>query len=65
MRQRLYIIPQRYPTHDGQRPLSFAIYRGRTFLAYSWSLSGAWIALQVIRQSVTQSGLFAMVGGGE
>jgi hypothetical protein len=52
MRQRLYIIPQRYPCHDGSRPLSFAIYRGSTFLAYSWSLSGAWVALQVIRRTM-------------
>jgi len=50
MRQRLYIIAQRYPTHDGQRPLSFAIYRGRTFLAYSWSLAGAWVALRWIKR---------------
>jgi hypothetical protein len=51
MKQRLYIKPQRYPTHDGKRPLSFAVYRGRTFLAYSWSLAGAWIALQVIKRT--------------
>jgi hypothetical protein len=50
-RKRFYIVTQRYPTHDGSRPLSFAIYQGRTFLAYSWSLSGAWIALQVIRRT--------------
>lgn len=50
-RQRLYIVTQRYPCHDGSKPLSFAIYRGRTFLAYSWSLTGAWVALQVIRRT--------------
>jgi hypothetical protein len=50
-RKRLYIIPQRYKTHDGKRPLSFAIYQGRTFLAYSWSLAGAWVTLQFIRKS--------------
>ena len=49
--KRYYIVPQRYPCYDGTRPLSFAIYQGRTFLAYSWSLSGAWIALQVIRRT--------------
>lgn len=51
MRARLYIKPQRYRTHTGERPLSFAIYCGRTLLAYSWSLSGAWVALQVIRRT--------------
>lgn len=50
--QRIYILAQRYPTHDGRRPMSFAIYQGRTFLAYSWSLSGAWVALQVIRRTI-------------
>lgn len=50
--QRLYITSQHYPTHDGKRPLSWAIYRGRTFLAYSWSLSGAWVALQMIRKGL-------------
>lgn len=54
MNHRLYIVAQRYPCYDGSRPLSFAIYRGRGFLAYSWSLSGAWIALQYIRQSCKQ-----------
>jgi hypothetical protein len=52
MRQRLYIIPQRYPTHTGERPLSFAIYWGREFLAYSWSLSGAYVALQYLRKNL-------------
>lgn len=51
MPAKFYITPQRYPTHTGERPLSFAIYFGRTFLAYSWSLSGAWVALQVIRET--------------
>lgn len=46
---RYYIIPQRYKTHDGQRPLSFAIYYGRTFLAYSFSLARAYVALQIIK----------------
>lgn len=50
-RKRYYIVTQRFPTHDGQRPLSFAIYRGREFLAYSWSLVGAWIALQIIKKN--------------
>lgn len=45
-------IGQRYPTHTGERPLSFAVYCGREFLCYSWSLSGAWIALQVIKKTV-------------
>lgn len=49
-RKRYYIVPQYYPTHDGKRPLSFAIYYGRTFLAYSWSLSRAWVALQIIKR---------------
>lgn len=47
---RLHIKPQRYPCHDGSRPLSFAIYYGRTFLAYSWSLSGAYVALSYLRR---------------
>jgi hypothetical protein len=50
MKQRLYIIAQRYPTHTGERPLSFAVYKGRTFLCYSWSLSGAWVALEYLRR---------------
>lgn len=49
-RNRYYIIPQYFPCYDGSRPLSFAIYRGREFLAYSWSLVGAWIALQIIKR---------------
>lgn len=49
-RKRYYIVPQYYPTCTGERPLSFAIYYGRTFLAYSWSLAGAWIALQIIKR---------------
>ena len=52
MRQRLYIITQRYPCHDGSRPLSFAIYQGRTFLAYSFSLARAWQALCLIRKTL-------------
>lgn len=50
MKPRLYIIAQRYPDYRGNRPLSFAVYRGREFLCYSWSLAGAYIALQVIRR---------------
>lgn len=50
MKQRLYIIPQRFPDCWGNRPRSFAVYRGREFLCYSWSLAGAWVALQVIRR---------------
>lgn len=47
---RLYIKAQRYPYYDGSRPLSFAIYHGRTFLAYSWSLAGVWVALEYLRR---------------
>ena len=50
--KRYYIIPQYYPDYRGVRRLSFAIYCGRTFLAYSWSLAGAWIALQVIKYGI-------------
>lgn len=50
--QRLYIIPQRFPNWKGERPLSFAVYQGREFLCYSWSLSGAWVALQVIKRGM-------------
>ena len=46
------IKPQRYPCYDGSRPLSYAIYYGRTFLAYSWSFSGAWRAAQVIKKEL-------------
>lgn len=53
--KRFYIKTQRYPTHTGARPLSFAIYHGRTFLAYSWSLSGAWVALQIIKDTYAQT----------
>lgn len=49
-RQRLYIITQRYPCANGSRPLSFAVYLGRTFLCYSWSLAGAWVALAYLRE---------------
>lgn len=41
------IKKQFYPTHTGERPLSWAIYRGRKFLAYSWSLDGA---LRAVRE---------------
>lgn len=47
---RLYIRPQRYPCYDGTRPLSFSVYMGRTFLCYSWSLAGAWVALGYLRR---------------
>lgn len=50
MRDRLHIRSQRYPCHDGSRPLSFAIYDGRKFLCYSWSLAGAYVALRLIRE---------------
>lgn len=50
MKPKLYIIAQRYPTVTGEKPLSFAVYRGRTFLCYSWSLHGAWVALRLIRR---------------
>lgn len=54
MRHKFHIKPQRYPCHDGSRPLSWAIYSGRVFLAYNWSLSGAWRALWLIREGMDQ-----------
>jgi hypothetical protein len=50
-RKRYYIVPQWYRTHDGQRPLSWAIYRGTEFVAYSWSYTKAYIALQWIKRT--------------
>lgn len=58
MRRRLYIVTQRYPDHLGRKPLSFAVYYGKEFLCYSFTLSGAYIALQYIKHN-----LFATVGG--
>lgn len=49
-RKRYYIIPQWFPCHDGSRPLSWAIYRGREFLAYSWSYVRAVLALRMIKR---------------
>jgi len=48
------IKTQRYPTHTGERPLSFAIYYGRKFLAYSWTRDGAERGLAEIRSSSIQ-----------
>jgi hypothetical protein len=42
------IRPQWYPCHDGSKPLSWAIYYGEEFLAYSWSIEGAAAALVLI-----------------
>lgn len=46
------IRKQRYPTHTGAKPLSFAIYLSRgfrsVFLAYSWSYEGARLAIKEI-----------------
>lgn len=49
---KLTIRKQRFPSHDGRRPLSYAIYYGRTFLCYAWSFSRAWVALQIIREGM-------------
>jgi hypothetical protein len=46
----LHIRKQNYPDFYGERPLSYAIYNGFRFLGYSWSLHGAWVALQLIRE---------------
>lgn len=50
------ISTQRYPTHTGERPLSWAIYlrrrwRGKLFLGYSWSRAGAERAIQELKNS--------------
>ncbi len=56
-KQRFYIIPQRYKDCWGNKPLSFAIYRGRTFLAYSFSLARAYVALQLIKRTFEKGNL--------
>jgi hypothetical protein len=59
-RKRYYIIPQRYPDAWGNRPVSFAVYCGREFLCYAFSLARAWQALEFLRQqrnaAITQIG---------
>jgi len=50
--KRLYIVTQRYPDAWGVRRLSFAVYYGREFCCYSWSLTGAWIALNFLREGM-------------
>ena len=50
---KLIIRPQYYPTVLGTKPLSYAIWlirpmRRRVFLAYSWSLSGALRAVELM-----------------
>lgn len=52
--RRYYIIPQRYPTHDGEYPLSFAAYMRRPFrrdlfLFYAWSRTTARQAMEAIK----------------
>lgn len=46
----LIIRKQFYPTHSGERPLSWAIYLKtrwrKRFLGYSWSFEGALRAIQ-------------------
>lgn len=49
-RDRLYVRPQWFPMFDGRKPLSWAIYDGRRFCCYSWSLPGAHVALRLIRE---------------
>ena len=56
-RDRLTITKQFYPTYDGQKPLSWAIYlvrpwRRKVFVAYSWSLAGAQMAMDVIKKTL-------------
>ena len=50
MRQRFYIIPQRYPCYDGSTPLTWAVYYGRHFYCYSWSYEGAVRAIELIEK---------------
>ena len=49
-RKRFYILVQRYPDHEGNRPRSFAVYLGREFLCYAFSLARAWQALEFLRK---------------
>lgn len=48
----LRIEPQRYPTHTGELPLSYAIYDGDEFLAYSWTIEGAAAGIEEIQRSL-------------
>jgi hypothetical protein len=50
--KRLTIRKQRYRDAWGRRPLSFAIYCNHRFIAYSWSFSGAWRAVQLIKETM-------------
>ena len=55
--KRLVIRPQKYPTHTGARPLSYAIWllrpwKRKIFVGYSWSLAGAYVALQYLRKNL-------------
>lgn len=50
MRDYLHIRKQNYPTWTGERPTSYAVYDGFTFLCYAWSFGRAWQALQLIRE---------------
>lgn len=52
----LVIRPQRYRDCWGNKPLSFGVWlirpwRRKQFLCYAWSLSRAWVALQLIKQT--------------
>ena len=52
---RFYILSQRYPTHCGDRPLSWAIYYGfifKRFCGYSWSYVGAQRAIELIKRGM-------------
>jgi hypothetical protein len=54
------IRKQRYPCADGTRPLSFAVYVRRGwrshFCCYAWSFSRAWVATQLIKQTMKEEG---------
>ena len=54
--KRFTIRKQRYPAYDGSRPVSFAIYYGREFIAYSWSFSRAWVAVQYLKKCLQVDG---------
>lgn len=51
MRDYLHIRKQNFPTYTGERPTSYAVYDGFTFLCYAWSFGRAWQALQLIRET--------------
>jgi hypothetical protein len=53
MRKRLHIRAQWYECFDGSKPLTWAVYNGREFLCYSWTLEGAKRAMEYLKERWT------------